>query len=82
MGGGRATDAELLRRPRRSAEAFRAVYDRHAAAIHGFLLRRTRDDAVALELTAETFFLGEEAVERQILVHDLLGERSYGPSRG
>jgi hypothetical protein len=27
-------------------------------------------------------FLGEEAVKREILVHDLLGQRSYGPSRG
>jgi RNA polymerase sigma factor (sigma-70 family) len=49
------TDAELLRRSRRSAEAFRLLYDRHAAVIHGFLARRTRDDSVALELTAETF---------------------------
>jgi len=50
-----ATDGELLRRSRRSADAFRALYDRHAARVHSFLLRRTRDQQVALELTAETF---------------------------
>src|SRR3954449_9297988 len=49
------TDAELLRRSRRSAEAFRAVYDRHGAALHRFLARRTGDEQAALELTAETF---------------------------
>jgi len=27
-------------------------------------------------------YLGDEAVRRGILVHDLLGQRSYGPSRG
>jgi len=27
-------------------------------------------------------YLGEEAVKREILVHDLLGQVSYGPSRG
>jgi RNA polymerase sigma factor (sigma-70 family) len=49
------TDAELLRRSRRSAEAFRLLYDRHADAIHGFLRRRTGDPTAAFELTAETF---------------------------
>jgi RNA polymerase sigma factor (sigma-70 family) len=49
------TDAELLRRSKRSAEAFRLVYDRHADGIHGFLHRRTGDATAALELTAETF---------------------------
>jgi RNA polymerase sigma-70 factor, ECF subfamily len=49
------TDAELLRRSRSSSEAFRAVYDRHAGAIHAFLARRTGDGGAALELTAETF---------------------------
>jgi RNA polymerase sigma factor (sigma-70 family) len=55
MRGREPTDAELLRRARRSADAFRAVYDRHARAVHGFLLRRTGDPVAALELTAETF---------------------------
>jgi hypothetical protein len=50
-----ATDAELIRRSRRSAEAFRALYDRHAERVHRFLARRTGDGQAALELTAETF---------------------------
>lgn len=50
-----ATDRELLRRADRDPSAFRAVYDRHAARIHGFHLRRTRDAGAAFELTAETF---------------------------
>jgi RNA polymerase sigma factor (sigma-70 family) len=51
----KSTDAELLRRSRRSAEAFRALYDRYAERVHRFLVRRTGDEQVALELTAETF---------------------------
>jgi hypothetical protein len=27
-------------------------------------------------------YLGDEAVKRQILVHDLLGQKSFGPGRG
>ena len=50
-----ATDAELLRRSRRSAEAFRTLYDRYAERVHAFLVRRTGDDRAALEMTAETF---------------------------
>jgi RNA polymerase sigma-70 factor (ECF subfamily) len=49
------TDAELLRGSRRSAEAFRLLYDRHAAGIHGFFRRRTGNTTAAFELTAETF---------------------------
>ena len=49
------SDAELLRSARRDPAAFRTVYDRHAAAVHAFALRRTGDDHAALEVTAETF---------------------------
>jgi RNA polymerase sigma factor (sigma-70 family) len=48
-------DAELLRESRRSSAAFRILYDRHAARIHRFHLRRSRDPGAAVELTAETF---------------------------
>jgi RNA polymerase sigma-70 factor (ECF subfamily) len=48
-------DAELLHRSRRSGAAFRVIYDRHAARLHGFLNRRTGDASAAFELTAETF---------------------------
>ena len=48
-------DADLVRRSRTDPAAFRALYDRHAAAVHAFLLRRTGDPAAAFELTSETF---------------------------
>jgi RNA polymerase sigma-70 factor, ECF subfamily len=50
-----ASDADLLRDARRSSAAFRILYDRHAGRIHAFHLRRTGEDAAAIELTAETF---------------------------
>jgi RNA polymerase sigma-70 factor (ECF subfamily) len=50
-----ASDADLLRDARRSSAAFRILYDRHAARIHAFHLRRSRDTGAAVELTAETF---------------------------
>jgi RNA polymerase sigma-70 factor (ECF subfamily) len=49
------SDADLLRRARRDASAFRVLYDRHAGRIHAFHLRRSRDPGAAMELTAETF---------------------------
>jgi RNA polymerase sigma-70 factor (ECF subfamily) len=49
------TDAELLRAAAADARAFRELYDRYAARIHGFHLRRARDREAALDLTAETF---------------------------
>jgi RNA polymerase sigma factor (sigma-70 family) len=50
-----ASDAELLRRSRSDAEAFRVVYDRHAPVVHAWLAARTTSDDIALDLTAETF---------------------------
>lgn len=55
MTGDDITDAQLMKRSRRDADAFRVVYDRHCAAVHGFMLRRTGNADAALELTAETF---------------------------
>ena len=49
------SDAELIRDARRRPEAFRELYERHAAALHGWLRKRTGDDGLAFELTAETF---------------------------
>jgi RNA polymerase sigma factor (sigma-70 family) len=49
------TDARLLRDSKRSSAAFRVLYDRHSSRINAFLLKRTRDPDVAIELTAETF---------------------------
>lgn len=49
------TDAELIFSARNDPDAFRVVYDRYAGRVHAFLLRRTGDSDVALELVAETF---------------------------
>jgi RNA polymerase sigma-70 factor (ECF subfamily) len=49
------TDAELLRAARTDPGAFRELYERHAAQVYGYHLRRTRDADAAHDLTAETF---------------------------
>jgi len=49
------TDAQLLSAAASDAHAFRELYERYAARIHGFHLGRTRDQEAALDLTAETF---------------------------
>jgi len=49
------TDAALMAAARTDPDAFRELYDRYAERIHGYFARRTRDDAAALDLTAETF---------------------------
>jgi RNA polymerase sigma-70 factor (ECF subfamily) len=49
------TDADLLRAARRSAAAFRELYERYAERIHAYHLRRSRSADAALDLTAETF---------------------------
>ncbi len=49
------TDAELLARAENDPRAFREIYDRYAANVHGFFVRRCHNRDVALDLTAETF---------------------------
>jgi RNA polymerase sigma factor (sigma-70 family) len=49
------SDARLLAASREDPAAFRELYERHAAPVHGFLLRRCRDADAAHDLTAETF---------------------------
>jgi RNA polymerase sigma-70 factor (ECF subfamily) len=49
-------DAELIRRSLAEPEAFTAVYDRHAPAIHRYVARRLGPDA-ADDLMAETFLI-------------------------
>lgn len=49
------TDAELLRRARTDAHAFRELYDRYAPRVFTFHRRRSRDVDAAHDLTAETF---------------------------
>jgi hypothetical protein len=49
-------DAGLIAESRRVPERFGAVFDRHAAAIHGYIARRLGRDA-ADDLVAETFLV-------------------------
>jgi RNA polymerase sigma-70 factor (ECF subfamily) len=49
------SDAELLVAARSDASAFRELYERYAARIHGYHLRRSQDAHAAHDLTAETF---------------------------
>ncbi|HEX4033064.1 MAG TPA: RNA polymerase sigma factor [Solirubrobacteraceae bacterium] len=49
------SDADLLRAAGADPSAFRALYERHADAIHGYFERRTRERDAAYDLTAETF---------------------------
>ena len=49
------TDVELLRAATRDPQAFRAFYDRYAGWIRSWFHRHTGEEAVALDLTAETF---------------------------
>jgi RNA polymerase sigma-70 factor, ECF subfamily len=49
------SDAALLRASQTDAASFRELYERYAERVHRFHLRRTRDEHVALDLTAETF---------------------------
>ena len=48
-------DADLLLASRTDAGAFRELYERHAARIYGYHLRRSHDAHAAHDLTAETF---------------------------
>jgi RNA polymerase sigma-70 factor (ECF subfamily) len=49
------TDAALVAASRHDPDAFRALYERHAARVHAGHLRQTRDADAAHDLTAETF---------------------------
>jgi RNA polymerase sigma factor (sigma-70 family) len=49
------TDADLIHAARSAAAPFRELYERYAARIHRYHLRRTSDADAAHDLTAETF---------------------------
>lgn len=49
------TDDQLLLATPKDPDAFAAFYRRHAHAIAGYFLRRTRSPEIAADLTAETF---------------------------
>jgi RNA polymerase sigma factor (sigma-70 family) len=50
-----SSDASLLAAARHDPDAFRALYERYAQAVHDYFVRRTGSRATALDLTAETF---------------------------
>ncbi|HLW96741.1 MAG TPA: RNA polymerase sigma factor [Solirubrobacteraceae bacterium] len=58
------SDADLLRAAGGDPSSFRALYERHADAIHGYFARRTREQDAAYDLTAETFARAWESRER------------------
>jgi RNA polymerase sigma factor (sigma-70 family) len=60
----RVTDEALLLAARTDAEAFTRFYRRHAAAVLGYLVRRTRDPELGADLTAETFACALEGLAR------------------
>ena len=49
------SDATLLREARNHGGAFRELYERYAARVYGYHLRRSKDSHAAHDLTAETF---------------------------
>jgi len=49
------SDAQLLAASRRDPEQFGVFYDRHAAAVMRYCIRRTGSTATAADLTAEVF---------------------------
>jgi RNA polymerase sigma-70 factor (ECF subfamily) len=58
------TDEHLLVAARTDAEAFTRFYRRHAAAVLGYLVRRTGDPELGADLTAETFACVLEGLDR------------------
>ncbi len=58
------TDEALLLAARSDADAFSRFYRRHAAAVLGYLVRRTRDPELGADLTAETFASALEDLAR------------------
>jgi RNA polymerase sigma factor (sigma-70 family) len=61
-----ATDAELLGSTREDAEAFAVFYERWEGPILAYLLRRTRDPEVAIDLSGEVFASALGAAHRFI----------------
>lgn len=49
------TDARLLKDSASDANAFGVFYDRHARAVAAYFMRRTADQMLAADLTAESF---------------------------
>lgn len=58
------TDAELLQAAQTDPQAFREFYERYAQWLRAWFARQTSSDAVALDLTAETFAQAWHALRR------------------
>lgn len=58
------SEADLVRGARSDADAFAALYRRHAPAIARYLRRRVADPEVARDLVAETFLAALERIGR------------------
>lgn len=63
------TDAEALRESLENPARFALVYDRHVAAVHGYLRRRIGDES-AEDLTAEAFVRAFRGRARYGVQHD------------
>lgn len=57
-------DETLLSATRRDGDAFAEFYDRYETAIIGFMLRRTGDAEVAVDLASEVFAAALAAADR------------------
>lgn len=58
------SDARLLAATPSDPSAFAEVYDRHVRTIYGWFRRRLTDEAVALDLTSETFAVALSRAQR------------------
>jgi RNA polymerase sigma factor (sigma-70 family) len=59
-----STDEALLRRARTEIDAFGEFFDRHGARVHRYFARAVGNQAVATDLTAETFAQALVSLER------------------
>jgi RNA polymerase sigma-70 factor (ECF subfamily) len=59
-----ASDAALLAASRLHPDAFMVFYERYEAAVIGYLLRRTRDTELAVDLASEAFATALAAGDR------------------
>jgi RNA polymerase sigma-70 factor (ECF subfamily) len=75
-------DDAPLERMRLDSNDFATLYDRHAAELLGFFVRRTYDPEVGVDLVAETFAVAFKD-RRQYRGEDLAGARAwlYGIAR-
>ena len=64
VGWSEASDEVLLSATRSHADAFAAFYDRYETAVIGYMLRRTRNIEIAVDLASETFAAALAAAHR------------------